>query len=93
MMFTQLSKGQLIKKRLLSVDIAGKKEEVYYSSTPCLGVKVCPHTKNVIMLCLSVTGDAAQSITYLYKGLVNAQLSLCMSTPKILMMREGGTED
>ena len=44
------------------------------------------------MLFLSVTGDAAQSITYLYKGLVNAQLSLCMSTPKILMMREGGSE-
>ena len=39
---TQLSKGQLNKKRLISADIAGKKE-IYYSSAPCLGVKVCLH--------------------------------------------------
>ena len=39
----QLSKGQLNKKRLISADVAGKKEEIYYSSAPCLGVKVCPH--------------------------------------------------
>ena len=39
---TQLSKGQLNKKWLISADIAGKKE-IYYSSAPCLGVKVCPH--------------------------------------------------
>ena len=35
---TQLSN----KKRLISADIAGKKE-IYYSSAPCLGVKVCLH--------------------------------------------------
>ena len=38
----QLSKGQLNKKRLIFADIAGKKEEIYYSSAPCLGLKVCP---------------------------------------------------
>ena len=36
----QLSKGQLNKKRLISADVAG---EIYYSSAPCLGVKVCLH--------------------------------------------------
>ena len=38
----QLSKGQLNKPRLISADIAGKMEEVYYRSAPCLGVKRCP---------------------------------------------------
>ena len=37
----QLSKGQFNKKRLISADIAGKK--IYYSSAPCLHVKVRPH--------------------------------------------------
>ena len=37
----QLSKGQLNKKRLISADVAGKK--IYYSSAPCLRVKVRPH--------------------------------------------------
>ena len=39
----QLSKGQLNKKRLITAAIAGKKEEIYYSSAPCLCVKVRPH--------------------------------------------------
>ena len=37
----QLSKGQLNKTRLITADIAGKKEDVYYRSAPCLGVKFC----------------------------------------------------
>ena len=40
----QLSKGQLNRDRLISVEIGDKKEEVYYRSAPCLGVKYCPHT-------------------------------------------------
>ena len=38
----QLSKGQLNRDRLISVEIHGKTEEVYYRSVPCLGVKICP---------------------------------------------------
>ena len=38
----QLSKGQLNRDRLISVEIHGKTEEVYYRSAPCLGVKICP---------------------------------------------------
>ena len=82
---TQLSKGQLNKKRLISADIAGKRE-IYYSSAPCFGVKVCLH--NVIMLYLFVTNDPAQNTTYLCKGLVDSQLSLYVSIPKILMMKD-----
>jgi len=37
----QLSKGQLNRDRLITVDISGKKEEVYYRSAPCSGVKSC----------------------------------------------------
>ena len=37
----QLSKGQLNKPRLIT-DVGGKKEEVYYQSAPCLGIKQCP---------------------------------------------------
>ena len=39
----QLSKGQLNKSRLITAEIAGKMEEVYYRSAPCLGIKQCPH--------------------------------------------------
>lgn len=38
----QLSKGQLNKPRLITADVGGKKEEIYYRSAPCLGVKRCP---------------------------------------------------
>ena len=38
----QLSKGQLNKPRLITADIDGKKEDVYYRSTPCSGIKQCP---------------------------------------------------
>ena len=38
----QLSKGQLNRDRLISVEIHGKTEEVYYRSAPCLGVNICP---------------------------------------------------
>lgn len=37
----QLSKGQLNKARLITADIAGKREEIFYRSAPCAGVKVC----------------------------------------------------
>ena len=39
----QLSKGQLNKDHLTSVEINGSKGEVYYHSAPCLGIKYCPH--------------------------------------------------
>ena len=38
----QLSKGQLNWDRLITVEIGNKKEEVFYRSAPCLGVKYCP---------------------------------------------------
>ena len=38
----QLSKGQLNRDRLISVEIHGKSEDVYYRSAPCLGIKYCP---------------------------------------------------
>ena len=38
----QLSKGQLNKEHLITVQISGKSEEVFYRSAPCLGVKYCP---------------------------------------------------
>ena len=37
----QLSKGKINKDRLLEMDVDGKKEHIYYQSTPCGGVKVC----------------------------------------------------
>lgn len=40
----QLSKGQLNKDRLITVDLDGKKEELYFRSAPCLGVKYCTET-------------------------------------------------
>ena len=43
----------------------------------------------MIMLYLSMTSNAAQNTTYPCKGLVNAQLSLYMSIPKILMIKGG----
>ena len=39
----QLSKGQLNRDRLITVDVGGKKLEVFYRSAPCSGVKYCPH--------------------------------------------------
>ena len=39
----QLSKGQLNRDRLITVEIGDKMKEVFYRSSPCLGVKYCPH--------------------------------------------------
>ena len=38
----RLSKGQLNRDRLITVEIGCEKEEVFYRSAPCLGVKYCP---------------------------------------------------
>ncbi len=38
----QLSKGQLNKDRLITVQINGKQEQLFYRSSPCSGVKMCP---------------------------------------------------
>ena len=37
----QFSKGQLNKDRKIEVEIGGKKENVYYRTAPCIGVKTC----------------------------------------------------
>ena len=41
-MKTHTSSGRIYSYRLISVEIHGKTEEVYYRSAPCLGVKICP---------------------------------------------------
>ena len=38
----QLSKGQMKKDRLIEVEMGNNKENVYYRSASCLGVKMCP---------------------------------------------------
>ena len=37
----QFSKGQLNKDRKIEAEIGGKKENVYYRTAPCIGVKTC----------------------------------------------------
>ena len=49
----ELSKGQLNKERLITMKICGKNENVFYHSTSCLGVKLCPQKdcKYIIPIC------------------------------------------
>ena len=39
----QLSKGSLNKDRLITVEMQDKKEDLYFRSSPCSGVKMCPN--------------------------------------------------
>ena len=86
----QLSKGQLNKKRLISAAIISREKGGDLLQLCSMFVcKSMPTHEIVIMLYLSVTSNAAQNTTYPCKGLVNAQLSLYMSIPKILMIKGG----
>lgn len=57
----QLGKGKARPKRLVQLDIAGKKESVYYRFVPCGGVKRCgKHTEG----CLYVAPTSAVKSCY-----------------------------